>query len=76
MSNVTYRRRREGRLRFCPHSGRYVLDGWELHCGDTFQVLLDAEWVSTRIEYGTDWVLVGVRAADLEIEGLEARSHD
>ena len=30
-----------------------------LHCGTTMEVLINDEWVPTRIEYGNDWYLVG-----------------
>ncbi len=71
---MTIYRRREGRLRFSESIRRYVLDGWELHCGDAFEVLVDDTWMPTRIEMsGNQWYLVGLPAVTLD--GLEARSH-
>lgn len=74
-------RRRQGHLRHDPQSGRMVLDGWELHCGDTFEVRepyspsrFPGPWKGTRIEMaGGDWVLMGISG---DIDGLEARSYD
>ena len=31
-----------------------------LHCGECLDVLIDDEWIHTRIEMGDDWFLVGV----------------
>jgi hypothetical protein len=67
-------RRHHGHLRFNSDSRRYVLDGWYLHCGDCFQVLIGDEWKNTRIEMSKDWYLSGL--ATLDLDGLEARSHD
>lgn len=36
-----------------------------LHCGTTMEVLINDEWVPTRIEYGNDWYLVGVQKESL-----------
>ena len=36
-----------------------------LHCGETFDVKINGRWVSTRIEMGNDWYLVGVDTDDL-----------
>lgn len=36
-----------------------------LHCGETFDVKINGRWVSTRIEVGNDWYLVGVDTDDL-----------
>ena len=62
-------------LRLCQYSGRMVLDGWELHCGDVFQVKIDGQWRDTRIEHSDDWYLTGV-SSEVELEGLEARSKE
>ena len=77
----TLSRRRVGHLRFACDSRRYVLDGWELHCGDSFQVLLGDDFFSTRIESIRiegidDWVLIGTKLQGGELEGLLARSFD
>ena len=44
-----------------------------LHCGDTFEVLINDEWEPTRIEMGFDreWYLVGIECKD--IVGLTVR---
>ena len=42
-----------------------------LHCGTTMEVLINDEWISTRIEYGNDWYLVGVQKESLP--GLQVR---
>lgn len=46
---------------------RFGLDEYYggLHCGDCLDVLLEGEWVSTRIEMGDDWYLVGIDTNDL-----------
>ncbi len=36
-----------------------------LHCGDTLEVFTGRKWKPTRIEYGENWYLVGIRAEDL-----------
>lgn len=36
-----------------------------LHCGETLDVKINGRWVSTRIERGNDWYLVGVDTDDL-----------
>ena len=36
-----------------------------LHCGETFDVKINGRWVSTRIEMGNDWYLVGIDTDDL-----------
>jgi hypothetical protein len=42
-------------------SGRYVLEGRDLHCGDCFQILTREGWRDVRIEMsGQRWYLVGV----------------
>ena len=42
-----------------------------LHCGTTMEVLINDDWVPTRIEYGNDWYLVGVQKESLP--GLQVR---
>ena len=44
-----------------------------LHCGDCFEVFVRGKWKPTRMEYGDNWYLVGVRASDLN--GLRAVSY-
>ena len=36
-----------------------------LQCGQTLDVKINGRWVSTRIEIGNDWYLVGVDTDDL-----------
>ena len=36
-----------------------------LQCGETLDVKINGRWVSTRIEMGNDWYLVGVDTDDL-----------
>src|SRR5699024_4551248 len=42
-----------------------------LHCGECMEVFAGGRWKPTRIEYGENWYLVGVRAEDLN--GLRVR---
>ena len=42
-----------------------------LHCGECMEVFAGGKWKPTRIEYGENWYLVGVRAEDLN--GLRVR---
>ena len=42
-----------------------------LHCGDCMEVFVRGKWKPTRMEYGDNWDLVGIRAADLS--GLRVR---
>ena len=36
-----------------------------LQCGETLDVKINGRWVSTRIEMGNDWYLVGIDTDDL-----------
>ena len=36
-----------------------------LHCGERLEVLLDGEWIPTRIELGEFWYLKGVKLIKL-----------
>ena len=42
-----------------------------LHCGETMDVLIDKQWIPTRIEKGEYWYLVGVKTKVLQ--GLTVR---
>jgi hypothetical protein len=42
-----------------------------LHCGETFEVMIDGEWIPTRIEKTRDWFLVGINVKVLP--GLRVR---
>ena len=60
---------KQGALIFDERSDRYdirfdLADYYGgLHCGETFDVMVGGRWKPTRIEYGDDWYLVGIRAA-------------
>jgi hypothetical protein len=36
-----------------------------LHCGDVFEVKVNGKWIPTRIEFGRDWFLVGIKTDNL-----------
>ena len=42
-----------------------------LHCGERLEVLLDGEWIPTRIELGEFWYLKGVKL--IKLNGLIVR---
>ena len=62
---------KQGALIFDERSDRYdirfdLADYYGgLHCGETFDVMVGGRWKPTRIEYGANWYLVGIRADDL-----------
>ena len=61
-----------GQLIYDPSSGRYEIDGEELHCGNVLQVLIGDSWVDTRIEIANDdWYLVGLD--EYRLDGLLAK---
>lgn len=68
---------KQGALIFDERSDRYdirfdLADYYGgLHCGETFDVMVGGRWKPTRIEYGANWYLVGIRADDLS--GLRVR---
>lgn len=70
-------RMRQGALTVDPQSGRMdIRFGLEdyyggLQCGKSLEVLIDGNWVPTRIEMGNGWYLVGIQTAD--IAGLIVR---
>ena len=37
-----------------------------LHCGECLEVLIDDEWIPTRIELGGFWYLKGICVSDLD----------
>ena len=47
-----------------------------LHCGECFDVFVRGKWKPTRIEYGDNWYLVGIRAEDLNPPHKETRKED
>lgn len=71
---------KQGRLGYNEENGRYGLlirDLWVnsgFHCGDAMEVLVDGEWVSTRIEMGLDrkWYLVDTDFYG-DLENIQAR---
>ena len=59
---------KQGRLGYNIENNRYGLlisDLWEhdgFHCGELLEVLVDDQWVPTRMEFdhsGNEWYLVG-----------------
>lgn len=73
----------EGRLGYNVINERYgllVSDLWEndgFHCGDSLEVLVDGNWISTRMEMAWDengghWYLVGTSYFD-DLEYVRAR---
>ena len=68
---------KQGSLVFDEYSGRYDIrfdleDYYGgLHCGETFEVMVNGTWQPTRIEYGENWYLIGIRVNDLS--GLRVR---
>lgn len=67
---------KQGALVFNELTDRYdirfdLADYEPLSCGDCMEVYTGGKWKPTRIEYGDNWYLVGVRAA--ELSGLQVR---
>ena len=68
---------RTGALIFDETADRYDIrfdvndDYGGLHCDDCMEVFVRGKWKPTRMEYGDNWYLVGIRAADLS--GLRVR---
>lgn len=68
-----------GRLGYNPENDRYgllVSDLWKIkgfHCGERLEVLIDDEWIETRIEMNNEWYLSGTDLAGEDIEYLKAR---
>lgn len=60
-------------IRFDRYDIRFDLNDYYggLHCGDCLEVFVRGKWKPTRMEYGDNWYLVGVRASDLN--GLRVR---
>lgn len=58
---------KEGRLGYNDSNNRYgllIMDLWEhtgFHCGECLQVMVEGEWVETRMEMDNaqNWYLVG-----------------
>ena len=49
----------EGELRINAE-GRFVVQNYELHCGDYVQLKLCGKWVRTRVENDGEYYLVGL----------------
>jgi hypothetical protein len=68
-----------GSLVLNEENGRYGLktkDGWvrdDFHCGETLEVLVCGEWVSTRIEMDDEWYLVGTQLKGRDVQYVTAR---
>lgn len=45
-----------------------------LHCGERLEILIEDEWIPTRIEFCHFWYLKGIRIANLN--GLIVRVED
>ena len=50
--------------------GKGIMGYWA-KLGTAMEVLINDEWIPTRIEYGNDWYLVGVQKESLP--GLQVR---
>ena len=74
---------REGRLGYNCENGRYgllVMDLWidtGFHCGECMEVLVDDQWVQTRMEMNLarEWYLVGTPYCG-DLEYIRARIPD
>lgn len=72
---------KQGRLGYNSQNDRYGLlisDLWEhegFHCGEPLEVLIDGEWVQTRMEMNSDrqWYLVGTPFKGGDLEYIQAR---
>jgi len=44
---------------------RFGLDDYYggLHCGETMEVLINGEWIPSRIEKARNWFLIGIKTA-------------
>jgi hypothetical protein len=71
----------KGKLAYNYKNDRYgilTMDLWKvdgLHCGETFEVLINGEWVADRIEmlFGGEWYLVYSKLKGSELENLPVR---
>lgn len=68
-------------LKYNESTDRFELNGYGLHCGDCFEVLIwdsqknEGEWVETSIEsnWETGWYLTNKKLIGYQLEGLIAR---
>ena len=71
----------KGKLGYNPENDRYgilSMDLWEddgLSCGETFEILIDGEWIADRIEmlFGGEWYLVYRKLKGSDLENLPVR---
>lgn len=59
-------------------SGRIMFDDYELHCGDSLEVLLIGKdgkprWVETSLEYNGHWYIPGFPG--IQVPGLFAKGN-
>ena len=77
----------QGRLGYNADNDRYGLlsvDDWlhdGFHCGDPLEVLVDGEWVQSRMELrwtqnGGEWYLVGTPYSGKDLEFVIAKIPD
>jgi hypothetical protein len=43
------------------------------HCGDCIDILIDSQWIQTRVEYDEDWYLYGLFQSGKIPVGLNVR---
>lgn len=73
--------KQEGYLGYNCENDRYgflVSDLWEIdgfHCGQSFEILIDGEWIHTRIEMDIErrWYLVGTDLVGKDLEHQRIR---
>ena len=65
---VLYYDKSNGRYDVAFHDGSYY---GGLHCGNTFEILVNDAWKPTRIEHGSGWYLVG--HSHYRLDGLKVR---
>lgn len=69
----------DGTLRYDAHRDRMDIvfprgNYGGLHCGECFEVLVNGEWVPTRIEMSNEWFLVGTGLKGVGcLSGLKVR---
>jgi hypothetical protein len=59
--------------------GILIGDLWEdegLHCGETFEVWHNEEWIADRIEKSGEWYLVFSGLKGDKLEGVKVRIND
>ena len=68
---------REGRLGYNCENDRYGLLSMDFHCGECLEVLVDDQWLQTRMEMNLarEWYLVGTPYCG-DLECIRARILD